>query len=310
MRRVSLFWPLILISIGTLWLLRNMGMISAENLWALVQLWPILLIGLGLGLILRSWWPPAWNLVAFLTVAAIVLGVIFAPQLGLVSGWGIRAQPVVLSGQIFSQERPVKNFQAITIGYPSQVIIRQGEAESLTIEADESLLETIRTEVRGGTLYIGFKEDWYFGIRVPGQVRITITVVSLDSIRLSGAGEVVVEGLKADNLEVVLSGAGDLRLEGLEADRFEGTISGAGKITANGKVEKQNIQISGLGSYRGKDLKSSSTEVRISGAGSAEVRVEETLEAYISGAGSVDYYGRPQVFKHITGAGSLNKKGD
>ena len=47
----SLFWPVVLIAAGVLWLLSNLGIMTAENWSVLVQLWPILLIAAGLDMI-------------------------------------------------------------------------------------------------------------------------------------------------------------------------------------------------------------------------------------------------------------------
>ena len=99
-------------------------------------------------------------------------------------------------------------------------------------------------------------------------------------------------------------------LDNLAADQLKSTLSGAGNITANGKVADQEIQISGVGSYKGADLQSDNLTIRISGAGSADVWAKETLVARISGVGSVNYFGDPHIEKEISGAGSINKKGN
>ena len=78
-----IFWPLVLIAIGTLWLLGNYGVISDLNLSVLLRFWPVLLIALGLDLIVRSRWPIAGNLIALATVTLMVVAVIFAPRMGL-----------------------------------------------------------------------------------------------------------------------------------------------------------------------------------------------------------------------------------
>ena len=50
-RRRSLVWPLVLISIGILFLLNNLGLVS-WNLWSLLwRMWPVLVVAIGLDLI-------------------------------------------------------------------------------------------------------------------------------------------------------------------------------------------------------------------------------------------------------------------
>ena len=47
----SLFWPIILIGVGLIWLLGNFGIISGANLAVLFRLWPLALIVIGLDLL-------------------------------------------------------------------------------------------------------------------------------------------------------------------------------------------------------------------------------------------------------------------
>jgi hypothetical protein len=47
----SLFWPIMLIGAGAIWLLYNLNLIPAENLWLLLRLWPVLIILAGLNVL-------------------------------------------------------------------------------------------------------------------------------------------------------------------------------------------------------------------------------------------------------------------
>ena len=47
----SLFWPIMLIGAGAIWLLYNLNMIPDENLWVLVRLWPVLIILAGINIL-------------------------------------------------------------------------------------------------------------------------------------------------------------------------------------------------------------------------------------------------------------------
>ena len=54
MKDRSIFWPLVMIAAGVLWILISLGTIPRANLWALVQTLPYLLILLGIGLIMAD----------------------------------------------------------------------------------------------------------------------------------------------------------------------------------------------------------------------------------------------------------------
>ncbi len=312
----SFFWPLMLIATGVVWLLISMGMIPSANLWALTHIWPYVLIALGVGLILRTLWKPLGMMVSALLVIGAVAAVFFAPQLGWadVPNWGSDNSfggGVHGSGKIETETRKVAGFDEITIRYPAEIVIRQGAAESVTIEADDNLLPQLTTEVRSGTLYIENQEQ-NFARRVnPSEsIKITIIVKVLRDIEFSSAGKLTVEGLKGDALKISLGGAGDIFLKDIELKNLETQLSGAGKITASGSATQANLTISGLGDFAGNDLTCKEAVVLISGAGTVTLHVEEKLNARISGAGSVNYYGSPSVTQAISGAGDVKKIGD
>ncbi len=74
--RPSLFWPLLLVGLGVLLLLQNLNLLPSGTWQALTQLWPVLLILLGLDMLVgrRSWGGAALVVVAgALLVAASLI---------------------------------------------------------------------------------------------------------------------------------------------------------------------------------------------------------------------------------------------
>jgi len=316
--RHSLFFPLALIAAGVIWILISMGKIPAENLWALARFWPFLLIGAGVGLILRSFWAPARMLVDVLVVGAAVLVIVFAPQLGWATPqWGLGAGftfngGVPGSGKVISQTREVGAFTSISLSYPAEVLIQQGTAASVKLEAEDNLVPQLVAEITDGTLTIKNKvSGWNERVNPTKPVRITITVKDLHELDFPGAGSARIEKLETDSLSVHLNGAGVLTIDQLKAHAFDCSLSGTGSITASGAADKLTLNISGVGSFNSKDLASASVSVNLSGVGSATVHPTENLSAQVSGVGSVRYYGNPpQVNEHVSGLGSINKVGE
>lgn len=312
----SLFWPLTFIAAGILWLMINMNLIPAGNLWALTHIWPYLLIALGAGLILRSFWRPFGMIVSALVVFGAFAAVYYAPQLGWEGApqWDINNNfngSVPGSGVVAKETRKAEDFNAISVRFPAEVVIRQGSKESVTVEAENNLLPQLTTSVRSGTLVIENSEaDWSKRVNPTETVKITIIVKNLKEINFSSAGVLVVEQLASDELNLSISGAGEVTLSGLKVGKLDIGLSGAGTIRADGKADNVSISISGLGSFEGASLSSQVANIEISGAGSASLRVEKELTARVSGAGSINYYGDPTVDKHVSGAGAVNKAGD
>ena len=318
MNQRSLFWPLILIATGVVWLMVSMNIIPASNLWALTYIWPYVLILLGLGLILRSYLPSIGWLVSALIVFGAVLAVVYAPRLGWAGGPSMAFGPdfdfgggVQGSGNIESQTREVQDFLAVSINYPAEVVIQQGNVESVKLETDDNLLPQISTDVDDGVLIIENEENrWSQRVNPTERVKITITVKDLHEIDFSSAGNVQVNGLKTDELSLHLNGVGEMTLNDLDVRKLESRLSGAGNIEANGLADELDIRISGVGGFDAPELESLVGVVRISGAGSATVFVKDDLTARVSGAGSINYYGSPTVHEDVSGAGSVSRADD
>ncbi len=315
-KKISFFGPLVLIAAGVIWILIQMGSISSSHLWALVYLWPFLLIVAGLGLILRSTWKYTSVVTDVIVVGGATLAVFLAPQLGwahapdylaggnIFFGAGERG-----SGRVITENRDVQDFKTIQISYPAQVTIRQGETESLTIQAEDNVAQAIHTQVLNGVLVIDNTRDHRVYISPTKPVQITITIRDLAELDFETAGEVNLDGLKTDALHLVMDGAGTLTLKDVQLETLNCSLGGAGTINASGSANDIELQMDGLGSFNGADLHAQTASVKLNGAGSATVWVDSNLRAVINGLGSINYYGDPQVNQSVDGLGSINRQG-
>jgi len=190
-----------------------------------------------------------------------------------------------------------------------RVTITQGDGESLTVETDDNLMQYIETQVRGGTLELGFTDDDIL-LNPSDSIIFRLSLVDLTALDASGAGKFEIDELETDRLEVTLSGAGDIRIDSLSVTDLVVTVNGAGQVELAGQVKTQEITLNGLGNYVATDLESQTATVRVPGAGSVVIWVHDTLDVTISGAGGVEYYGSPHVTQDITGVGKLTSRGD
>ena len=218
-----------------------------------------------------------------------------------------------------TETRSIESFDKINFKDFGTLILTQGEQESLTIEADEDLIDDLISEVRNGTLHLGLDDDWVSRVgklvssvfsSANGKVTYYLTFVSLVKINASGKCNLKCESLKSDSLKVNVSGYGNLNIGQLETDTLKVNISGRGDFKAAGTVGQQEINISGSGDYATPELNSQSTRIAISGQGDATVRAAENLDITISGVGHVNYYGQPKIRQTISGLGKSQRLGD
>jgi len=157
-----------------------------------------------------------------------------------------------------------------------------GQAPSVQVTTDDNLLCWVGTEVQNGKLRIETTQN----IRPRTELVVNVTVPELASAKVSGAGDLNVDHVTSQQLELAVSGAGDLR--------------------ASGQVQNVIAKISGAGSADLQQLFAENADVRISGAGDVDVYASQSVNARVSGAGRVNCYGNPaEVDQHVSGAGSI-----
>ncbi|UCD63324.1 MAG: DUF2807 domain-containing protein [Candidatus Zixiibacteriota bacterium] len=189
------------------------------------------------------------------------------------------------SGDLVTEERDVKAFTKIKSSGSFDIFVTVGSEQSVSVTFDDNLIEYIITEVRGKTLKIYSDES----INSRHDCRIEITAPSLESVRLSGSGDV----------EVV----------NLDQDFFEYSVSGSGDMRAEGKVMNLEVSVSGSGDIDTRELEAQDAVVTVSGSGDVRVYASQSLDARVSGSGDISYYGDPDdVSSRVSGSGSIKKR--
>lgn len=79
--RRGVFWPLLLIALGLIFLLQNFGFISGVSWLAIASLWPLLLVLIGLDIAFARRWPVPTLVAEVLVIAAGIALVAYSPNL-------------------------------------------------------------------------------------------------------------------------------------------------------------------------------------------------------------------------------------
>ncbi len=205
------------------------------------------------------------------------------------------------NGDVITEDRSVSSFDAIRVSGSFEIFLEQGTSESLRIEADENLMDIIKTEVRSGILTIYTQGN----IIHAESMKVYITFVNIDDIDISGAVELTGKGmLSFSDIDIEASGAAEIDLN-LQADDLEIDLSGSTEVDLAGKASKMSLEVSGAAELFAEDFELERCDISISGAGSAIVNVRDELDVDISGAASVRYKGQPRVSQNVSGAGKI-----
>ncbi len=214
-----------------------------------------------------------------------------------------------MSGVVITEPREVKDFNEVSLRGFGDLLIQQGDEEELIVEAEESLLPNIITEVRDHRLNIEYRSS--LGLEQSRRpIVYHLTMREIQGVDISGSGSLEAENIKANLLNMGVSGSARLQIDGLEAVKLVMHISGTGKVEITGNVPEQEISVSGSGHVQAWGLTSSDVKVNVSGSAGVTVRAKKTLDVTISGIGTVEYLGDPKVQKHISGIGVLHNLGD
>ena len=210
------------------------------------------------------------------------------------------------SGNIVTENRGVSDFERVILSGVGDLIIQEGEEESLALSTDDNLISHVRTEVKNNTLILSFDDEaGEMGYKPTDGIKFSLVVKDLDRVDISGTGNVLISQLETEKLLVNISEAGNLEIASLTAEELIVHQSGSGTVFLSGKVKGQEVTHNGTGSYHAADLMSQTTIINLSGAGGATVWAVETLDVDISGFGNVVYYGNPHIIQNLSGMGKL-----
>jgi hypothetical protein len=209
-------------------------------------------------------------------------------------------------GNIATDERSVGAFDGVESLGSFDIVISPGQTNSLTIEADENLMEFIETDVRDGILSIRTRNR--HSIRPSRTITCKVVAPTFRLVRISGSGNVKSNGHITSNeaMEISTSGSGSIDLR-VTAPSINADISGSGDITLAGEAAAMASSIAGSGDLRAGELKTRQATVRISGSGNTSIHADESLDVSIAGSGEVNYSGNAKVTSHVAGSGSINK---
>ncbi len=216
--------------------------------------------------------------------------------------------PVAGSGRMVTEKRSPGSFQSIDLRGSMTLVVRQTGREAVEVRADDNLLPLVETVVvkRAGDGQLRIDSRGSYSTR--NDIVVTVDVITLKGLAVSGSGDAVAEGIKADTLQTSVSGSGNLKLRQLSAGEWVTRLEGSGDIEASGRAARVNLSIAGSGDVESRKLEAEEVRVDIAGSGNASVNARKTLNVSIAGSGDVVYSGEPVVKSTVVGSGSVHKR--
>ena len=212
-------------------------------------------------------------------------------------------------GVIKKEDRTAnRQFSSVEVSNAFELHIRQDQAYSVTIEADENLLHYVIVENDGDKLKIYSEKNYNLDPTNGDRVKIWVSSPVLNNLQASGACNIVGENLLSSGqmLSIDLSGASNASLE-LKAPKVSVELSGASGVNIKGETKDLTVEGSGASHARCFDLLSENTDVDMSGASSAEVFGSVKINGTASGASTIKCKGKGSLTKDESGASNVEK---
>jgi phage shock protein PspC (stress-responsive transcriptional regulator) len=193
------------------------------------------------------------------------------------------------------------DFDEIEIRGVFDVSIERGDSYAVELIGSETDKEKYKIYRLGSTLVIDYerlskKFDWDVPVIDEDEIRINITMPTLDKIEAEGYGKIQFDNFQTDNIDIDLRGP--VKLSG-EIDTRDLVISLKGNSEADlsGHATNLDAELQFASKLRAYNLEVEDAIVEASGASSAKVNVNKSLEMEEGLASDIDYRGNPQVIK-------------
>lgn len=188
-----------------------------------------------------------------------------------------------------------KDFNSISLEYPSTVTFIPSDTFSVTVKAPEKELSDIDVKVAGHKLQIskrnGSRQNFLFHGNFDSDAHIVVKAPTLDGVWIIGSATFNCDSTIASRkLELNITGSGDIDIKDIQAKSVLASIVGSGDIDAG--LTRVNF-----------------TEIEISGSGDIDMDFHDckSVNANIAGSGDVELKGNVETFSQsVSGAGSIN----
>ncbi|MFK5972569.1 MAG: head GIN domain-containing protein [Flavobacteriaceae bacterium] len=218
--------------------------------------------------------------------------------------------------QAQSKTVTVTHFDKVIVSPHIQVVFKQGDEETVTIENISVPHEKINIEVHGKTLRLYLddakmvtksekvRRDKWQGRRSIYKgtiVTATVTYTALKELSLRGEETFICESpLEVDSFRLKIYGGSQVYLNEVKLQSLRATIYGNSYLEIKGgSIERQKFTAYGESKINTLEVNNETTKITAYGEGSFRFNVSENLKITAYGEAIVAYEGNPEVQRGI-----------
>jgi hypothetical protein len=186
---------------------------------------------------------------------------------------------------VITKDITIQPFDQLEANGVFNVVLTQGNKESLKIEAEDNLQALFEIKNEGSKLMVDMKKDSHFNSKK--KMTVYITFKNLKSMDLKMVGNVSSEGnLNFSDLSLANKSVGSVDLA-LNAQKLDINNKSVGNLRLSGKAENAIIRSNSVGAIKASDLLVQTMDIDNDGVGSAEVNAVKELKVKDSFLGKV-----------------------
>ena len=173
------------------------------------------------------------------------------------------------SGKIVKQTRTLEECSGVILQNTGNIYLTQADTQSISIEADDNIINKVETELDGENLEVGLKKGNYENI----SCKIYVSLKSISKMLINGSGNIVATNVKSDELYCKINGSGNISING-SGNYIELYINGSGNISAQEFIAQR-------------------CRAYINGSGNIILYATEEADTEINGSGNIFYSVNP-----------------
>ena len=205
---------------------------------------------------------------------------------------------------VISESRTISSdFDKIDIQQGINLYLTQGDITNLKVEADENIMDLLKTEVKNNTLKIYFEKNVY-----KAKARnVYLTSNEIIDIEASSGSSIKTENTwQIPTLKLNTSSGSSVRFH-VNANNVSSSSSSGSTTRLYGKTNTFSAKASSGSSINASELNSDDVMAKASSGASISVKVSEKLTAKASSGGSIDFDGNPtEINKETSSGGSVS----
>ena len=191
------------------------------------------------------------------------------------------------------------NFDAIHISHGIELDLSIDGSTSLIVEADENIMDLIRTEVENGVLRIYTEENiWSSKARI-----VHLSADQINKIKAtSGASVHNRNTLRSKSLELSATSGANLSLL-LEVDQLDCSTTSGSDISLKGMANHAKFRATSGSNLRAKNLTAKSCDASVTSGANVSLHATDALEAKATSGGNISYDGSPTTIQKKSSSG-------